>query len=244
MLGCRQTFVTRRDNEYRVTGPGERRVSAHRGQKVRNFNKNDGARHVASLPAQPYPELHTGAGSSRRLRGPPPLSWGHFLIPFPAPHTQHPSLPHHSKHLHVLMCHAHVHHSHTLFPTISQSFPPAYVTTNTPTPHPPAIFTPPPAPHIYHSYHSSWRTTHQPQALATGTPSHPDPPHPSVLHTHPRTPPHPHQPHPPPHSRSHTLPPPQRTWTTHHGVTPTNPTPQPRPALRDGTRLNGMPPVG
>ena len=27
-------FVTRRDNEYRVTGPGERRVSAHRGRVV------------------------------------------------------------------------------------------------------------------------------------------------------------------------------------------------------------------
>ena len=213
-------------------------------KKVRNFNKNDGARHVASLPAQPYPELHTGAGSSRRLRGPPPLSWGHFLIPFPAPHTQHPSLPHHSKHLHVLMCHAHVHHSHTLFPPFPTPFHPH---TSPPT-HPHRIrpqFSPHrPHPTSYHSYHSSWRTTHQPQALATGTPSHPDSPHPTVLHTHPRTPTHPHQPHPPPHSPI-PHPPPDPTHPYHSSWRHTHQSqPQPRPALRDGTRLNGMPPVG
>ena len=119
-------------------GAGPRKPTLPDWKKVRNFNKNDGARRVASLPAQPYPELHTGAGSSRRLRGPPPLSWGHFLIPFHAPHTQHPSLPHHSKHLHVLMCFSHAHNPHTLFSIITHPLPPPHNTTPTaPNLHPP-----------------------------------------------------------------------------------------------------------
>ena len=190
-----------------VPPPPPPRVSGITWKKVRNFNKNDGARHVASLPAQPYPELHTGAGSSRRLRGPPPLSWGHFLIPFPAPHTQHPSLPHHSKHLHVLMCHAHVHHSHTLFPTISHSFPPR-------------------TRHHQHTHTASTRNFH-PTARTPHIPLIPlimayHPPTPGLGNWHafpPRLPPS----HRTPHSPTHPIPPPPTP------PSPTFPIPHPPP---------------
>ena len=112
--------------------------AAEGGGKSATLTNNDGARHVASLPAQPYPELLTGAGSSRRLRGSPPHCWGHFLIPLLTPCTPHPTLPHLIQHHHVPLCFSHVHNPHTLFSIITHPLPPPHNTIPTaPNLHPP-----------------------------------------------------------------------------------------------------------